>query len=1617
MATENKTGTVLRGYELMKLLGEGGFGAVYRAHQTAIKRDVALKIILPEYANQPEFIRSFESEAQLIARLEHLHVVPLYDFWRDPDGAYLVMRLMPGGSLRDLIEDGPIALPLAARIIDQIASALHTAHRQGIVHRDIKPDNILLDGEQNAFLTDFGISIDLNREPDEDEDDFDDTLTGSPHYISPEQAQAQQISGRSDIYSLGIVLFEMVTGQAPFAGNTTMMELILKQINEPLPPIETLNPDIPIEVDMVVQRATDKDPEARYANTLEFAKAFRQAVPELAQAITEEDEALTEDIITVQLITPSIENPYKGLRPFEQSDADDFFGRNTLIARLLESVANNRFMAVIGPSGSGKSSVVKAGLIPRLRGGAIAGSKNWYIAEMVPSNDPFREVASALLSVATARHPNLENQLKVDDRGLLVAVNNILPDGDTQLLLLIDQFEETFTQVADESVRSAFLGSLLVAATSSDSRLRVIVTLRADFYDRPLLYPGFGELIRKHGEVVLPLSAEELEETIVAPAQRVGLHVESSLIAAITTEIQDQPGALPLLQYALTEVFERRSGTTLTYEAYQASGGVLGALARRAEEIYLQLNQVQQNAARQIFLRLVTLGEGTEDTRRRIEQGDLLSLGDNETAIEDVLSLYSRYRLLTFDNDPVTRNPTVEVAHEAILREWARLREWLDDNRDELRVQQRLAASAGNWISGQRETSYLVSGLQLHQYEQLLASDIISLTDDESAYIKASIEERDRQEALEAERIANEKRLEKRARRILQTAVGIFAALTFIAGLLALFAFTQRTEAISARDEAETNFERAESESIQRATAEAEAVIERNLALQENARVLSVISETELNNDPVASLNLALRAIADGDTSALNYVPEAERALTAAFNQSQERVYIEPFDGETIGNAATNGDQVLFIGSGLAISDVGLQTIAPLEELTTTGLVNVSFVEWSIDGRFLSVRDNILTVWENEQPVTSLETSVEIDTAIWSPDGEVIAVASGDEAIIWFPATNERLVIENPDASETGLSQFFRAIAWSTDGQFVVFSNGIRLVVWRADTESVAYDIVAEREDTPTDAIIHQHTASIEGVLFIDETRFMSWANDGTHYLWNAEDGTLLQVLTNGDTAVNGVVISPNTERMLVYQNNGENALWTINADGIVPLGELEGYEDTVVQAAWQNSDILAISSTDGVIVVWDIVANARITTLHGHTQRVDVLHWLNDRYLLSVSQDGSARQWEIFGENGLPVGNGLDYQAQVAERGSVEAFWADDTTVVIAGQDGLAHRIDLETQEVVTLPDDSRIRWFLIWSDDGSLVLRYDNTRDQLLQLWDFESQTMRFEIANFNADRAFLTPIGVFTITSSGDLIWYDFDGNTLGQLDGHTTSINDIIYHAATQQIATAGDDQIINIYDASGNTPLSAPLSPTLTIDTGGRIPVRLTWNASGTNLASVGFNGDVLLWDIETNTQVFFATTGDRDFPGRTSLVYSPDESLIAGAIDDEVIIFNLNGEVVFRYSEGNAVQSVEWVPHDSRLRLMAAGNTLITGVGFVAIWDIDVATGDGVLIWRNEGSGNVTVAAPNSTGSQILTSDTGGRVSVFRVWPSVPTLIETATACCQTRPLSDTQLAQFNIRD
>ncbi|MGA7096681.1 MAG: BTAD domain-containing putative transcriptional regulator, partial [Acidimicrobiia bacterium] len=457
-------------------------------------------------------------------------------------------------------------------------------------------------------------------------------------------------------------------------------------------------------------------------------------------------------------------NPFKGLQPFGERDTGDFYGRDRLVSDILRRLRHGtRLIALVGPSGSGKSSVLKAGILPAIRKGSLEGSDGWLVAQMTPGSQPFYELEAALLKSSLDAPEHFEAQLFDDDTGILRAILRLLPDESSHLLLVIDQFEELFTLVEDEAMRTRFLNQLIPVVDDPHGRVIVVVTLRADYYSQPLRHPDFGERLGEGVINVVPLRPDELESAALKPAAQAGVSIDPTLLAVLLSDVIGEPGGLPLFQYTLTELFDRRRGESLTLASYEAMGGVRGAVRRRAEDIYTSLAVEQQRVVRQLFLRLVTITADDEWSRRRAPGSEVLSLSIDLVDLERVIDLYAKHRLLTLDREPISGAPSIEIAHEALLVEWPRLRDWLLQAKDDLRIRNTLSTAVEEWEREGNDPGYLLASSRLDRYETWSESTTIQLTERERRFLQESLTARDSALEVEQQRRRRETSLQRRA--------------------------------------------------------------------------------------------------------------------------------------------------------------------------------------------------------------------------------------------------------------------------------------------------------------------------------------------------------------------------------------------------------------------------------------------------------------------------------------------------------------------------------------------------------------------------------------------------------------------------------------------------------------------------------------------------------------------------------------------------------------------------------------------------------------------------------------------------------------------------------------
>jgi energy-coupling factor transporter ATP-binding protein EcfA2 len=470
--------------------------------------------------------------------------------------------------------------------------------------------------------------------------------------------------------------------------------------------------------------------------------------------------------------------PFRGLQVFDQEHAPFFFGREALTQHLVEQLREDRFLAVIGPSGSGKSSLVRAGLVPQIRQGGLPAGNHWPILLFKPGEDPLGALAARLIPKTVGAdkwlplHRSLLDTLQRDERGLHRVVQVMLasqPDS-RRLLVVVDQFEELFTLCRRDDARSAFVANLLYASAIAGGQAVVVVTMRADFFGKCAAYPELAARLGERDVLVGPMGEEERCQAIQRPAQVVGLRYEKGLVETILSDLGNEPGTLPLLQHTLLEMWERRRGSWLTTEAYREIGGVKGAIAGRADAIYTRLTPAQQKAARRVLLRLTQPGEGTEDTRCRAALAELLPAEARSAEVKAVVQELVDARLLTAGKDE-RGDEIIDVAHEALIRGWPRLQRWLNEDREFLLWRQRLRAALAEWRRTGRDEGALLRGTSLAEAERWLREQPGDLNRAERSYIQAGVALRDR-EAEEREARRRRELEAVRRLRILSTIAG-----------------------------------------------------------------------------------------------------------------------------------------------------------------------------------------------------------------------------------------------------------------------------------------------------------------------------------------------------------------------------------------------------------------------------------------------------------------------------------------------------------------------------------------------------------------------------------------------------------------------------------------------------------------------------------------------------------------------------------------------------------------------------------------------------------------------------------------------------------------------------
>ncbi|MBC7812370.1 MAG: WD40 repeat domain-containing protein, partial [Burkholderiales bacterium] len=1053
------------------------------------------------------------------------------------------------------------------------------------------------------------------------------------------------------------------------------------------------------------------------------------------------------------------------------------------------------------------ASLVKAGLIPALWRGDLPGSEKWFVVEMLPGSRPLDELEVALTKVAANQAGNLHDHLQRDQHGLVRAASLILPNDSSELVLVIDQFEEVFTLLEDEEARVQFLDLLYAAVTAPHSRVRVVVTLRADFYDRPLHYPNFGELVRSRLETIMPLSAEELERAIASPAQRMGVIFEPGLVSGIIADVNYQPGALPLLQYALLELFEERQGRILSRAAYQAIGGTVGALAKRSEEVYSTLSASEQEITRQMFLRLVTLGEGTEDTRRRTARSELLAITSDPDDIDEIIDTFASYRLLSLDTDPGTRTPTVEVAHEALLREWERLRTWLNESRDEIKLQRQLAVAATEWRTEKQDASFLARGSRLAQFESWAKDTQLALTGAEHAFLDASIAQRLQEETAEVERKTREKKLERRSLIFLRGLVAVLVLATL--GSLSL-ATIAANESQNARRSA------AEAQNVA-LSAGSQAALANGNTDQAIALALQAVTLDPTSATSQAALSEAAYAPGTirtfvGHTDSVDWVaisPDGRTAISAASDNTnilwdlQTGQIIRQFEGHTARN-----DTVAFMPDGLSAISGSYDTTMIQWDVQTGDIIRrfegqpdqIWAVAISPDGSYLASggSGNNMLVWDiqtgeiirsfegHESGVEHIEFSADgskllsasydwtimlwdvetaqvlqrfeghagpVFSAVFSPDNHTIASGGDDgKMFLWDIQTGQ--VIRN----YVGDGPTVKDLAFSPDGRFVLSGGVAGLILWDTETGLRVNRLLG-------------HSGFVNSLAFSPDGRTAITASaDHTLRLWDLEEGQLIRRFDKQGFWWGPLAASPDGHRGLVVwlTEDGNDILYfdvdtgeeirRFTTDEIISFSDFSADGQTALLGTY-NED----APSD--IILWDVNTGEEIRRFTGHPAQVsNVTFSPDDRMAVSAGWRNTIILWDV--ATGAEIRRFEGYEGDHPEQADdwqwiySVAFTPDGQSVFSTHEDGMIIQWDVATgADIRHFEGATDAPSNMVFSSDGRRA--FTGSNDSTAILWDVATGSIIYRFTDHSGPipEVDMTADGRYGIAGSIDnttLLW---------------------------------------------------------------------------------------------------------------------------------------------------------------------------------------------------------------------------------------------------------------------
>lgn len=1178
--------------------------------------------------------------------------------------------------------------------------------------------------------------------------------------------------------------------------------------------------------------------------------------------------------------------PYMGLRAFDLEQSQYFYGRGSLTQQLIERLrqgpasefASRPALAVVGASGSGKSSVLQAGVIAQLyQGKQIPGSEQWWIRVVRPGAAPLKALAQQLVDSGTERERSYQ-ALQIE--GLLYQGS----DGFVQWLrsrpepivtLVIDQFEELFTLTA-ESERQPFLDLLFEALHYAGDRFKLVLALRADFVPNCLAYPALANLLQNNSILVPPrLTPDAYREVILKPAEQVGLQIEPGLVELLLQEVDQAAGELPLLEFVLEKLWEHRHDGKLTLVAYQQLGGLRGALERQAQAVYDSLAPKAQDCARWIFLALTQLGEGTEDTRRRVLRSDLIVAKYPRSLVDETLRVLTAAKLVVIRADesppfgysrgpeeveaeakeaekgtaepssdplpllnptepiseppisePPISEPTVEVVHESLIRHWPTLRWWLEENRTRLQLQRQLSQLAADW-QRQQQPDFLLTGVRLAEAETLYIKYTDELSETVQRFIEAGLDARQQRQ--------QQARRRRRTAQITATTLSLLGLISLGMGTVAyqqnIRAQLQKVDALNASSAALLSSNQ-QLDALQQG-------IQSGRQLQQMGWLQRQIAGSQrwshLQLQTAGTLEQALRFGHE-----INRLERHSQAVNAVQFSA---------DGQRLASASNDGSVIVWRPDGSVLTRI---TLAEEGARAT-------------DVRLIEDTNAIAEPTAPTAPTESTEPTV------------VIATSTGTLELWQLTAQGQSEL----KTTLSGHTDWVTSVAVSPDGAVLASASRDRTIrLWK-------------RDGTPLKTLssqISDQSGWVNRLRFSPDGQSLASASeDGTVRLWQ-RDGTPLRVLGESQTAVRitDLAFSPNGQSLAATRADGTFSLWTLTT-GALQYQIAQAETDTPVAQNQLNAvafsadgTTLAVGGANAQVQLWRAADGLGLGPLLGHTGEVTALSFNLSGELASASTDGTVRLWQIPSPSPLADLGIHGVAVSPTETNPYLVATADfEGTVTLWSQ-----RPGTETATVLrTLSGHQGAVEAVAFNPAGTLLASVGS--DHQIILWRATDGT-RLASATSHGDRVTSVAFnsdGKLLATGSADKtvrIWAVTDEALTLQatLTGHTDEVTSVSFHPQRPLLLSGSYDKTVRLWQIS---PGKATLIQTLSEPNEAVSAVQ--FSPLGDRLAAASWDGQLYLWQLKGQSPQLQSTLSGHT-GGVSALTFSTDgQVLVSGSAD------------------------------------------------------------------------------------------------------------------------------------